>query len=76
MFLLVYVLSGVNVHIDDKKASLIALAKFLGSSPSSARCWRSAMGLRAQPLKSQLAVQFPSTSFVSIITPKTMTFDL
>ena len=34
----------------------------VGIFPSSARCWRSAMGLRARPLKSHLAVQFPSTT--------------
>ena len=47
---------GVNALIGDKKASLITLAKCLGSSPSSARCWRSAMGLARSTLEKPLAV--------------------
>ena len=50
------VASRVNALIGDKKAPLITLAKCLGSSPSSARCWRSAMGLARSTLEKPLKV--------------------
>ena len=45
---------GLNALIGDKKASSITLAKCLGSSPSSARCCRSAMGLVRSTLEKPL----------------------